>query len=187
MGGAAVPLGELGGGGGQCQPQLLEPARHAHGPALVAEVPFDLADDRGRGVGGELHAAVRVEPVHRLDQADGGHLGQVVERLAAVAEPPRQVLHQRQVHPHQVIAQLGPLRRAVRQAPQLDEEQPGTAAVVGIGMLMPRLVLDMIHVVRPLWWVARLARLGTCLARHTARRMRPGRLLRDGRGAHSPR
>ncbi len=101
-----MQLGELRGRRGQRQPQLLEPPRHTYRPALVAEVPLDLTDDGGGGVGGELHAALRVEAVHGLDQADGGHLGEVVQRLAAVAEPAGQVLDERQVHAHQPIAQL---------------------------------------------------------------------------------
>src|SRR5512133_2901342 len=35
--------------------QLLQAARHAHRPALVAEVPLDLADDVRRSVGRQLH------------------------------------------------------------------------------------------------------------------------------------
>ena len=64
--------------------ELLEPAGNADRPALVPEVPLDLPDDvRGR-VGGELDAAVDVEAVDRLDQADRAHLDEVLELLAAV-------------------------------------------------------------------------------------------------------
>ena len=59
----------------------------------------------GRRVRRELHAAVEVEAVDRLDQPDRADLDQVVERLAAVAEPPGAVLDQRQV-------QRAPARRA---------------------------------------------------------------------------
>src|SRR5207248_8411327 len=64
--------------------QLLEAAWHAHGPAAVAEMSLDLADDVRRGVGGQLDAAREVEAVDRLDQADRADLHQVVELLAAV-------------------------------------------------------------------------------------------------------
>ena len=64
--------------------QLLEPAGHAHRPALVAEVALDLADDVRRRVGRELDAAVEVEAVDRLDQPDGADLDEIVELLAAV-------------------------------------------------------------------------------------------------------
>lgn len=101
-----MPLGELGGRGGQRQPQLLEAARDADRPALVAEVPFDLADDGGGGVRGELDAALRVEAVHGLDQADGGDLGQIVQRLATVAEAPGQMLDEREVHTDEGVAQF---------------------------------------------------------------------------------
>ncbi|GAA2927234.1 hypothetical protein GCM10020221_24000 [Streptomyces thioluteus] len=181
MGRAAVPLGELGRGRGEREAQLLEAARHAHGPALVPEVPLDLADHGGRGIGGELHAPVRVEPVHGLDQADRGDLGQVVQRLPAVAEPPGQVLHQGQVHPHQVVAQLRALRRTVRERAQPDEQGPRPAAVVR--PLLPLLVLLLIHVVRPLRSVTRLVRLQSC----RAPRLVSSGLLRDGRGTHFPR
>ncbi len=50
-----MQLGQLRRGRGERQPQLLEPPRHPHRPALVAEVPLDLADDRRGGVRGELH------------------------------------------------------------------------------------------------------------------------------------
>ena len=78
-------------------PQLLEPARHPDRPALVAEVALDLADDRRGRVRRELDAAVGVEAVDRLDQADRADLDEVLDRLAAVAEPARAVLDQRQV------------------------------------------------------------------------------------------
>ena len=68
----------------------------------------------GRGVGGELHAALQVEPVDRLDQPDRGDLGEVVEPLAAVAEPAGEVLHQRQVQLDQLAADTR--RRSGRRA-----------------------------------------------------------------------
>ena len=103
-GGAAVLLGQLAGGLGQQQLELLQPARDPDRPALVAEVPLDLADDRRGRVGRELDPALEVEPVDRLDQPDRRHLDQVVERLAAVAEPAGEVLDQRQVHLDQLVA-----------------------------------------------------------------------------------
>ncbi len=127
-----MQLGQLRRGRGERQPQLLEPARHAHRPALVTEVPLDLADDRRGGVRGELHAPVRVEAVHGLDQPDGGDLGQVVQRLAAVAEAARQVLDERQMHPHQAVAQLRVLRGAVLERAQFEEEGARPAAVVRV-------------------------------------------------------
>ena len=94
---------ELLGGRAERQPQLLQPARDPDRPALVPEVPLDLADDRRGGVRGELDAAVEVEAVDRLDQADRADLDEVVERLAAAGEPAGEVLDERQVQPDQLV------------------------------------------------------------------------------------
>ena len=64
--------------------QLLDVARDADRPAAVAEVALDLAHDVRGGEGGELDAAVDVEAVDGLDEADRADLHEVVERLAAV-------------------------------------------------------------------------------------------------------
>ncbi|GGP51444.1 hypothetical protein GCM10010214_25610 [Streptomyces abikoensis] len=109
------------------------------------------------------------------------------------------------MHPHQVVAQLGPLHGAVGELPQLDEQGAGAAAVVRIPVLVALPALVLIHVVRPVVrpfrWVAHP--LGHLLRRRDGRihrsgrvrrggrievfRIGPGRLLRDGRSAHSPR
>ena len=68
------------------QVEFLQPARDLDGPALVAEVALDLADDRRGRVGRELDPAVEVETVDRLEQADGADLNQIVERFAAVGK-----------------------------------------------------------------------------------------------------
>src|SRR5215217_2726021 len=74
--------------------QLLQAPRDAHRPALVPKVAFDLAEDvRGR-VGRELDLPVYVETVHRLNQSDGGHLDQVVQRLSTARELAGQELGQ---------------------------------------------------------------------------------------------
>ncbi len=130
-GGAAVLLRQVAGGLGQAELELLQPARNPDGPALVAEVPLDLADDGRRGVGGELDGALEVEAVDGLDQPDGRDLHEVIERLAAVAEPPGQVLHQREVGLDEVIAQPRPAGVTLRQAPELDEHRAGLGPVGG--------------------------------------------------------
>jgi hypothetical protein len=104
-GGAADLLGQLGHHLVERQVELLEPAGDPHRPALVAEVALELADDGRRGIGRELDLALQVEAVDGLQQPDGAHLDQVLQRLAAVAEPPRQVLDQGQVQPDQLLAQ----------------------------------------------------------------------------------
>ncbi|SCF92266.1 hypothetical protein GA0115255_1113010 [Streptomyces sp. Ncost-T6T-2b] len=91
------------------------------------------------------------------------------------------MLHQRQMHPHQPVAQLGLLRGTVGQLPQLEEQGPGPAAVVWI--VVPVLA----HLARPLCLRLLLHRdveaLGPVRSVH---RMRPGLLLRDACWAHHP-
>ena len=90
----------------QLNVELLEPARDAHRPALVAEVALDLADDVRRRVGRELDAAVDVEPVDRLDQPDRADLDEVIELLAAIGIPSRERAHERHVPLDQLFARL---------------------------------------------------------------------------------
>src|SRR5215207_568671 len=58
--------------------QLLQTAGNPHRPTLVTEVTFDLPEDVRGCVGGELDFPVYIEAVHRLYQADGGDLDQIV-------------------------------------------------------------------------------------------------------------
>src|SRR5581483_1542263 len=84
--------------------QLLQAARHAHRPALVAEVPLDLADDVRRRVRRQLDAPVEVEAVDRLDQADRADLDEILELLAAIRVPPRERANERHVLLDQLLA-----------------------------------------------------------------------------------
>src|SRR3954468_6283078 len=88
----------------QLHVQLLQAARHAHRPALVAEVPFDLADDVRRRVRRQLDAAVEIEAVDRLDQPDRADLNEILELLAAVRVPPRERAYERHVLLDQLLA-----------------------------------------------------------------------------------
>ena len=63
-------------------------------PALVAEVPLDLAEDGGGRIRGKLHTPVQIETVDGLDEADATDLDEVLHRLAARREPPCQTPHQ---------------------------------------------------------------------------------------------
>ncbi len=94
-------------------------------------MPLDLADDGRRRVRGELHPALGIEAVNGLDKPDRRDLGQVVERLATVAEAAGQVLHQRQVHPDELVTDLRPFGSAVGHRDQLGEQFAGTCPVVG--------------------------------------------------------
>src|SRR5205814_3908686 len=84
--------------------QLLQAARHAHGPTLVAEVTLDLADDVRRRIGRELDAAAEVEAVDRLDQPDRADLDEILELLAAVGVATRERSNQRHVLLDQLLA-----------------------------------------------------------------------------------
>lgn len=75
---------------------ILEPARHVHGPAVIAEVPTHLAHHRGDGERQETAALFGVEAVDRIDQTQSGDLTQVLEVLTAPVIVARDVLRQRQ-------------------------------------------------------------------------------------------
>ena len=108
-------LGQRADDAGQLALQVLEPARDPGGPGVVAEVAPDLAGDRRDGEGEEVDAAVGVEPVHGADQTDGAGLFEVLERLAAAAEPPGDVLNDGQMTGDQLVAQHLPVRVIGRQ------------------------------------------------------------------------
>ena len=101
---AAELVGELVARLGHAQLQLLQAARDAHGPRLVAEVALDLAEHRRRRVGGEAHLAREVEAVDRLHDPDAGDLHEVVERLAAVGVAPGERPGERQHLLGQLVA-----------------------------------------------------------------------------------
>jgi hypothetical protein len=67
----------------EAEAQLFQASWDVHGPRLVPEVAPDLADDRRDGVACEVDAAVHVEAIDGLDEADGPDLYEVLERLAA--------------------------------------------------------------------------------------------------------
>jgi hypothetical protein len=59
-------------------------------------VPAQLAEDGGRGVGGETDGPVDVEPVDRLHQPEAGDLHEIVGGLTAVGVPVGQRAGKRQ-------------------------------------------------------------------------------------------
>ena len=103
--GAAQLLAEVGPRGVERRLHLLRAAGDVDQPARVAEVPFDLAQDRRRGVGGELQPPVGIEAVDCLDQTDGADLDEVVERLVAAGEASGEIDDERQVRADELVAQ----------------------------------------------------------------------------------
>jgi hypothetical protein len=61
---------QSGGHGVDLDRALLQVAWHAHGPAMVAEVALELAENRGHGVRGERDPAGWVVTVDRLQEAE---------------------------------------------------------------------------------------------------------------------
>src|SRR6185503_18222199 len=107
---------------------LLHRARDAHGPAGVAEVAPQLAQDRGYCERGEPQAALGVEAVDGLDQAQVRDLEKVLEGLAGVAVAPGQLRRER----HEALDELV-ARRTIVEAVQAQEEPTllrGTHGVV---------------------------------------------------------
>src|SRR5262245_47985617 len=86
--------------------ELLHPARHVQRPRAIAEVPLDLADDRGDGVRRELDAPRRVEPLDREEEPDGADLDEVLLRLAPAGVARRQAPHERHVPVHELVPRL---------------------------------------------------------------------------------
>ena len=98
---------------------LLQVARHAHRPALVAEVALELAEDRRDGERRERGLARGVEAVDRLQQAERGDLDQVVELLAAALVAARELARQRQEALDELLA-----RGRIALAVVADEQPP---------------------------------------------------------------
>ena len=111
------------------QPQLLRRALDVHLPALVAEVPLDLAGDARLGVGGQAAADGRVEVVDGLQQADVADLHQLLGRLRAVPVPLGAGPDQRSVTADQHLAGGVALCAAPRQ--RLDQLHQFRVAEVG--------------------------------------------------------
>src|SRR5262245_40143596 len=96
LGRAAQLLRQLLGRAADRERAFLQVARYAQGPALVAEVALQLAEDGRRRVARELRAASRLEAVDRLDQAEAGDLYEVVQRLVGVHVAEGQLTRERQ-------------------------------------------------------------------------------------------
>ncbi len=71
-------------------------ARDADRPRAVAEVAPELAEDGRHGEGAERRAALGVEAVDRIHEADARHLLEILERLARARVPARE--HEGEAH-----------------------------------------------------------------------------------------
>ena len=83
--GTAQPLGEFWFGPAYLLVQFLHAAAHPDAPSLVPEVLLQLTGDGGNGEVSKRDTPRDVEPVDRVDESNGGHLYQVVHRLAGMA------------------------------------------------------------------------------------------------------
>src|SRR5580704_17163126 len=91
-------------------------------PALVTEVPLELAGNAWLCVGGQAAAESRIEVVDRLQQADVTHLHQILGWLGAVPVPLDAQPHQAAMTADQQFARRSaPLARP-RQRPE-DSQQ----------------------------------------------------------------
>ena len=89
-----------------CRRQVLERARHADQPRVIAQVALELAGDRRNGEGGERRASVGFESIDRLHEADEGDLLEVLERFAPPLEATRKATRQRHPALHERVARL---------------------------------------------------------------------------------
>src|SRR4029079_18261704 len=108
---AANLLNQVAAGAGQLVDRLDHVHRDADGARLIGDGPGDGLTDPPRGVGAELVAALVLELVHRLHQADVPLLDQVEELQPAVGVLLRDRHHEAEVGLHQLG--LGPLRLAL--------------------------------------------------------------------------
>ncbi len=111
----ADPLAELE------QPFLQRPL-HVHLPALVPEVPLDLAGDARLGVRGQAPADLRVEVVDGLEQAHVPHLHKVLGGLRAAPVAVRTGPDQGPVPADQHLTGSRPLGAAPRLRPDHAEQ-----------------------------------------------------------------
>ena len=75
----------------------------------------------GVSVGGELDVAIRFEPIDSIDQTNGAHLDQILQRLASIGELSGQVAHQVAVHQDELVPDLL-LAVRIRRGAQFTEE-----------------------------------------------------------------
>ena len=79
---------------------------------------LDLAGDRRRGERREGQAALRLEPLHRLQESEGRDLLEVVDGLPAPGEPAGQRDRQPEVLGDELVAEPAVLGLAVLEEPR---------------------------------------------------------------------
>ncbi len=113
--------------------EFLHAPGHPHRPAGVAEVPANLPHDRGHRVGHEVEAAVRIETVDGLDQAESGDLQQILVRLAAPTESAGDVIGEGKATCDDFVAQRGRLPGRFVQGSQARNRGRHVLVVVSAG------------------------------------------------------
>src|SRR5438270_571335 len=114
-GGRAVQIErELGHGAIDAERELLQVAGDSHGPRAVTEVTLELAEDGGNRVAREHHLALRVEAIDCLQEAERGHLHEVVEGLVRALIAASQLAREGKEAFDQLLA--GPLVAVAQQA-----------------------------------------------------------------------
>ena len=87
--------------------QLLHASGKTDAGGAIAEVTADLADDRGRGEGGERDPRTGIVPLDGVQQPQAGDLIHVVERFPAMCEAEGQGSGQPHVQRHELLAHGG--------------------------------------------------------------------------------
>jgi len=98
------------------QRRFLQRAWDSDRPATVPEMALQLAGDRHGSEGRELDPSLRIEPVDRIQQAEVGHLDQILDGFPPPREPPGEMTGER----HEALGQLLPNRRIRKPSEQLD-------------------------------------------------------------------
>ncbi len=187
VGHVAQLLGQLPGRLADLQHELLYRALDVHLPALVAEMPLDLARDARLGVGGQAAADSGIEVVDRLQQADVPHLHQVLGRLGAALVPLHAGPHQVAVTADQQLAGRRPAAAGPRQglddAQELAVIEPGQVAGHPArhgrrGEPIERALIDGYFLHRKCFHEERLSRFG--------RRGKPGSQIGNGAAIGRP-
>ena len=85
----------------------MEAPGKSHGGGAVAQMPLHLSGDSRHGERHELLAALRVEALDCVQQADGARLDQVVVLCASAVVPVCEALDQRHVELDQPLPRSG--------------------------------------------------------------------------------